>query len=97
MGKRFNASSRASVRTKSKKVPGVSNTQTERSPDITLAARTGMDPDLQLYERALDLFNEGNFQAAREAFLTLANSTNRTLADNARSRVNMCERRLLNS
>ncbi len=54
------------------------------------------NPDLHLYERAMGLFNACNFQAARESFLTLTNSTNRDLAYSAGLRVKMCNRRLGN-
>ena len=54
------------------------------------------NPDLHLYERAMELFNACNFQAARESFLTLTNSTNRDLAYSAGQRVKMCNRRLGN-
>ena len=53
-------------------------------------------PDLHLYERAMELFNACNFQAARESFLTLTKSTNRDLAYSAGQRVKMCDRRLGN-
>ena len=55
-----------------------------------------MDPDFQLYERAMGVFKAGNFQTAREFFLRLANSTNRGLAYSAGLRVKMCNRRLGN-
>jgi len=54
------------------------------------------NPDLHLYERAMELFSACNFQAARESFLTLTNSTNRDLAYSAGLRVKMCNRRLGN-
>jgi hypothetical protein len=54
------------------------------------------NPDLQLYERAMELFNACNFQAFRESFLTLTNSTNRDLAYSAGLRVKMCNRRFGN-
>jgi hypothetical protein len=54
------------------------------------------NPDLHLYERAMELFNACNFQAARESLLTLTNSTNRDLAYSAGLRVKMCDRKLGN-
>lgn len=38
---------------------------------------TQPDPDLFIYERAIALFNEGRFQAAKEAFAELAGARNR--------------------
>ena len=68
-----------------------------QSPGLDPAgAPATKDPDLHLYERAMELFNACNFQAARESFLTLTNSTNRDLAYSAAQRVKMCDRRLGN-
>ena len=64
-------------------------------PD-SAGAHATKNPDLRLYERAMELFNACNFQAARESFLTLTNSTNRDLAYSAGLRVKMCNRRLGN-
>ena len=71
------------------------------SPDLVSGpprpgGHSAMDPDFQLYERAMEVFNAGNFQAARESFLRLANSTNRGLAYSAGLRLKMYNRRLGN-
>ena len=60
------------------------------------AAHAIENPDLHLYEHAMELFNACNFQAARESFLTLTNSANRDLSYSAGLRVKMCNRRLGN-
>jgi hypothetical protein len=52
------------------------------------------DPDLGIYERAIGLFNEGSFQAAKETFAELAGSSNRNLAHSAEMRIRICEQRL---
>jgi hypothetical protein len=59
-------------------------------------AHATKNPDLHLYERAMELFNACNFQADREFFHTLTNSANRDLAYSAGLRVKMCNRRLGN-
>jgi hypothetical protein len=64
-------------------------------PD-SAGAHAPENPDLQRYERAMELFNACNFQAAREFFLTLTNTANRDLAYSAGLRVKMCNRRLGN-
>jgi hypothetical protein len=58
------------------------------------ARHASLDSDLQLYERTMEMFDAGNFQAARKYFLRLTNSTNRDLAYIAGQRVKMCDRRL---
>jgi hypothetical protein len=52
------------------------------------------DPELSIYERAIALFNAGQFQAAKEAFTELAVARNRDLAHSAELRIRMCEKRL---
>ena len=66
------------------------------SGPVSAGAHATKNPDLHLYERAMELFNACNFQAARESFLTLTKSTNRDLAYSAGLRVKMCNRRLGN-
>lgn len=55
---------------------------------------TQPDPELALYGRAIELFNAGQFQPAKEAFEKLAAARNRDLAHSAELRIRMCERRL---
>jgi hypothetical protein len=62
----------------------------------SVGAHATENPDLHRYERAMELFNAHNFQAARESFLTLTNIANRDLAYSAGLRVKMCNRRLGN-
>ena len=52
------------------------------------------DPDLIVFERAIALFNEGRFQAAKEAFAELAVARNRDLAHSATLRIRVCDQRL---
>ena len=66
------------------------------SGPVSAGAHATKNPDLHLYERAMELFSAGYFQEARESFLTLTNSTNRGLAYSAGLRVKMCNRRLGN-
>jgi hypothetical protein len=66
------------------------------SGPVSAGAHATKNPDLHLHGRAIEVFNPGNFQAARESFLTLTNSTNRDLAYSAGLRVKMCNRRLGN-
>ena len=51
-------------------------------------------PDVQAFGRAVELFNGGRFQAAKEAFAKLVASPNRDMAYSAELRVKMCEQRL---
>jgi hypothetical protein len=55
---------------------------------------TPLDLELALYGRAIELFNAGQFQPAKEAFEKLAAARNRDLAHSARLRIRMCEQRL---
>ena len=50
--------------------------------------------DLQVYERAIALFNAGDFIKAKELFGTLKGSANLGIAHAATSRRLMCDRRL---
>jgi hypothetical protein len=49
-------------------------TQVKRQPSGPDPATK--NPDLHLYESAMEFFNARNFQGARESFLTLTNSAN---------------------
>jgi hypothetical protein len=64
-------------------------------PD-SAGAHATENPDLHLYERAMELFKARNFQPAREYFLTLTNSANPNWAYSAGLRAKMCNRRLGN-
>ena len=50
--------------------------------------------DLRSFERAMKEFNDGRFADARELFERLVQSSDTGLADVARQRVRMCERRI---
>jgi len=50
--------------------------------------------DLGVFTRAIGLFNAGKFDEAKELFDQLAHIPDASLADAARSRVRMCERRI---
>ncbi len=65
-------------------------TDTTRKMD----ARPTQSTDLQVYERAMALFNSGDFTKAKEMFGTLKGSSNLGLAHAAESRRLMCDRRL---
>jgi hypothetical protein len=53
-----------------------------------------LDPDMQAYGRAMELFNAGRFQSANGAFAKLVSAPNRDLAHSAEVRVKICEQRL---
>ena len=55
---------------------------------------TQPDPELVIYERAIEPFNAGRFQAAKDTFAELADARNRDLAHSAELRIRMCEQRL---
>jgi hypothetical protein len=65
----------------------------ESSGSDPAGAHATKNQDLHQYERGMGLFNACNFQAARESFVTLTNSTNRDLAYSAGLRVKMCNGR----
>ena len=50
--------------------------------------------DLRLFEKAMVKFNSGRFVEAKHLFEQLTNSSDRGLADAARQRKRMCERRI---
>ena len=50
--------------------------------------------DLGIFTRAVGLFNAGKFDEAKELFDQLTNIPDASLADAARLRARMCERRL---
>jgi hypothetical protein len=50
--------------------------------------------DLDVFSRAVSLFNAGKFDEAKQLFDQLAKIPDASLADSARSRARMCERRL---
>jgi hypothetical protein len=54
----------------------------------------GQDQELVIYERAIGLFNAGQFQVAREAFAELLVARNRDMAHSSELRMRMCEKRL---
>jgi hypothetical protein len=49
--------------------------------------------DLSVFSRAVGLFNAGNFEEAKQLFDQLAGIPDASLADAARSRARICERR----
>jgi hypothetical protein len=55
---------------------------------------SNLDPELVIYEEAVQLFNAGRFSAAKEKFVELISSRNRDLAHSAESRIRMCKQRL---
>lgn len=52
------------------------------------------DPELVLYDRAIELFNAGRFDAAKQKFAALTKARNRELAHSADLRIRMCDQRL---
>lgn len=68
----------------SKRTSARNMTQPEQDPD----------PELFIYERAIELFNTGQFQAAKEKFAELTTARNRDLAHSAEWRIRICEQRL---
>lgn len=50
--------------------------------------------DLSVFSRAVNLFNSGKFEEAKGLFQQLAGNSDGSLADAARSRVLICERRI---
>ncbi|HLJ46439.1 MAG TPA: hypothetical protein VKU01_10550 [Bryobacteraceae bacterium] len=59
-----------------------------------METRPTQPSDLQVYERAMALFNTGDFSGAKELFGTLKGSANLGIAHAAASRRLMCDRRL---
>ena len=57
-------------------------------------AAAAPNKDLQVFDKAVSLFNSGEFGKAKELFETLKGSTNTGLAHAAESRALMCGRRL---
>ena len=49
--------------------------------------------DLNAFTRAVSLFNAGKFDEAKELFDQVAGTADRSMADAARSRALICERR----
>jgi len=60
----------------------------------SLGGSAQADPDMQAYGRAIELFNAGRFQAAKEAFSKHLAASNRDLAYSAEQRMKICEQRL---
>jgi len=50
--------------------------------------------DLSVFSRAVNLFNSGKFEEAKELFQQLAGNSGGSLADAARSRALICDRRI---
>ena len=55
---------------------------------------TQPDSELLIYDRAIELFNAGQFQGAKELFIKLVVASNSDLAHTAGLRVRMCDQRL---
>jgi hypothetical protein len=49
--------------------------------------------DLTIFSRAVDLFNSGKFDQAKQLFEELASTPDASIADAARSRARICEQR----
>ena len=58
------------------------------------AAEGQRSRDLDVFSRAVGLFNAGKFDEAKQLFDQLTKIPDASLADSARSRARMCERRL---
>jgi hypothetical protein len=58
------------------------------------AANNQRSRDLDVFSRAVHLFNAQKFEEAKELFQQVAGNSGGSLADAARSRVLICERRM---
>jgi hypothetical protein len=58
------------------------------------AAKDQRSRDLEMFSRAVSLFNAGKFDEAKNLFLKLAANADASLGDAARSRALICERRM---
>jgi len=66
----------------------------KRTSGKAQVVQQNLDQELATYERAIELFNAGQFRAAKETFMQLTNARNRDLAHSADLRIRMCEQRL---
>jgi hypothetical protein len=69
-------------------------TGTGRGPGRTLVGSADSDPDMEAYDRAIELFNAGRYQAAKDVLVKLVSAPNRDLAHTAELRMKICEQRL---
>jgi hypothetical protein len=67
---------------------------TGRVSGRTPGGSADLDPNMQAYDRAIELFNAGRFQAAKDVLAKLVNAPNRDLAHSAELRMKICEQRL---
>src|SRR5436190_6152427 len=65
-----------------------------RAPVVTPHGSAQSDPDILAFGRAIELFNAGRFQAAKQALAKLVSAPDRNLAYSAELRIRICEQRL---
>jgi hypothetical protein len=58
------------------------------------ATEVGKDPDAKTFDQAMELFNAGRFEAARQMLTPLLETHNLQLAHAVKLRILMCEQRL---
>ncbi len=79
----------------SSKRPTVSRAKAQRRVSgRTPGGSVQSDPDMQAFGRAIELFNAGRFQAAKDALAKLVSAANRDLGYSAELRMKMCDQRL---